>query len=289
MLGFDTLYSNTITDEEIRDLAHAEGRIVLTRDRELLKRREITHGCFVHALKPSQQLREIVQRLQLESHVFVDTESLPSFPRGGAPGRCPGQGPATGWFAEEATFLPAPNLSPPSQGGVAPRVAARGRVPRRGGSRRRSARAPVHAVSALQLAAHAGDKDESLARLPERVAAHYQTFSVCTRCERVFWEGSHWHRMRAMLCRPSVPTARVNARQPLRPGEVFSRREPLQDYLAETDYASSSTLRRFARGVELVPSMGRGWEKRCTLSCSSRRPSTPPTLRWTVASRPAAV
>jgi PDDEXK-like domain of unknown function (DUF3799) len=41
----------------------------------------------------------------------------------------------------------------------------------------------------------------------------------------------------------------VNARQPLRPGEVFSRREPLQDYLAHADYASSSTLRRFARGA----------------------------------------
>ena len=41
----------------------------------------------------------------------------------------------------------------------------------------------------------------------------------------------------------------MNARQPLRPGEVFSRREPLQDYLAQTGYASSSTLRRFARGA----------------------------------------
>ena len=42
-------------------------------------------------------------------------------------------------------------------------------------------------------------KEEVLPRLPERVAAHYHTFSVCTRCERVFWEGSHWHRMRTML------------------------------------------------------------------------------------------
>ncbi len=41
----------------------------------------------------------------------------------------------------------------------------------------------------------------------------------------------------------------MNARQPLRPCEVVSRREPLQDYLAQTDYASSSTLRRFARGA----------------------------------------
>jgi uncharacterized protein with PIN domain len=35
--------------------------------------------------------------------------------------------------------------------------------------------------------------------LPEKVAVHYQTFTTCTRCERVFWQGSHWQRMRAML------------------------------------------------------------------------------------------
>ncbi len=35
----------------------------------------------------------------------------------------------------------------------------------------------------------------------------------------------------------------------LPPGAVFSRREPLQAYLAQTGYASSSELRRFARGV----------------------------------------
>jgi len=37
MLGFDTLYRNAFADEEIRRLADAERRIVLTRDRELLK------------------------------------------------------------------------------------------------------------------------------------------------------------------------------------------------------------------------------------------------------------
>ena len=37
------------------------GRIVLTRDRELLKLRDITHGCYVHALKPAQQFGEIVE------------------------------------------------------------------------------------------------------------------------------------------------------------------------------------------------------------------------------------
>src|SRR4051812_25109978 len=37
MLGFDTLYENGISDEAIRRLAREEKRIVLTRDRELLK------------------------------------------------------------------------------------------------------------------------------------------------------------------------------------------------------------------------------------------------------------
>jgi uncharacterized protein len=65
MLGFDTLYDNHYHDAEIVTIAEAAGRIVLTRDRELLKRRAVTHGCYVHALKSEQQLREIVGRLDL--------------------------------------------------------------------------------------------------------------------------------------------------------------------------------------------------------------------------------
>ncbi|MHB1084516.1 MAG: Mut7-C RNAse domain-containing protein [Thiobacillus sp.] len=65
MLGFDTLYDNHFDDGEIVEIAERDGRIVLTRDRELLKRRAVTHGCYVHALKSEQQLREVVERLDL--------------------------------------------------------------------------------------------------------------------------------------------------------------------------------------------------------------------------------
>ncbi|NWG39924.1 MAG: Mut7-C ubiquitin/RNAse domain-containing protein [Hydrogenophilaceae bacterium] len=65
MLGFDTLYDNHFHDDDIVAICEQDGRIVLTRDRELLKRRTVTHGCFVHALKPEQQLHEIVERLDL--------------------------------------------------------------------------------------------------------------------------------------------------------------------------------------------------------------------------------
>ena len=65
MAGFDTLYDNGFSDNEIAAIAGREARIVLSRDRDLLKRREITHGCYVRALKPWQQLREIFDRLDL--------------------------------------------------------------------------------------------------------------------------------------------------------------------------------------------------------------------------------
>ena len=65
MMGFDTLYDNQFHDDYIVAIAEQDGRIVLTRDRELLKRRTITHGCYLHALKTEEQLREIVERLDL--------------------------------------------------------------------------------------------------------------------------------------------------------------------------------------------------------------------------------
>lgn len=69
MAGFDTLYDNNFDDNEIEVIATQQGRVVLTRDRELLKRRSITHGCYVHALKPAQQLCEIFERLDLARSV----------------------------------------------------------------------------------------------------------------------------------------------------------------------------------------------------------------------------
>lgn len=52
MAGFDTLYDNGYADDRIEAIAVHESRIVLSRDRELLKRRAILHGCFPHAIHP---------------------------------------------------------------------------------------------------------------------------------------------------------------------------------------------------------------------------------------------
>jgi uncharacterized protein with PIN domain len=49
---------------------------VLTRDRELLKRRGITHGCYVHALRSELQLREVFARLDLHRSARPFTRCL---------------------------------------------------------------------------------------------------------------------------------------------------------------------------------------------------------------------
>jgi len=65
LLGFDTLYFNDAGDRRMAEISVQERRILLTRDRALLMRREISHGCFLHALDPREQLEELLLRLDL--------------------------------------------------------------------------------------------------------------------------------------------------------------------------------------------------------------------------------
>jgi uncharacterized protein with PIN domain len=128
MLGFDTLYDNHFHDDDMVEIVEKEGRILLSRDRELLKRRSVTHGCYLHAQKPEAQLREIVERLDLARSAKPFT-------------RC------------------------------------------------------LHCNALL----HPVEKTRVLDRLPPRVREHYEHFSICDMCGRVYWEGSHWRNMRRML------------------------------------------------------------------------------------------
>ncbi|MDZ7621952.1 MAG: Mut7-C RNAse domain-containing protein, partial [Candidatus Competibacteraceae bacterium] len=50
---------------ELARVASAERRILLTRDRALLKRAVVTHGLFVRATDPRRQIEEVLDRLDL--------------------------------------------------------------------------------------------------------------------------------------------------------------------------------------------------------------------------------
>ncbi len=65
LLGFDTIYRNDIDDPELADISRTEHRILLTRDRNLLKRKVVSHGYFVRNIHAEQQVREVVQRFDL--------------------------------------------------------------------------------------------------------------------------------------------------------------------------------------------------------------------------------
>ncbi len=62
MLGFDAAYRNDYADHEVAGLAESEGRIVLTRDRRLLRFRIITHGYWLRSDDPRIQVKEVLGR-----------------------------------------------------------------------------------------------------------------------------------------------------------------------------------------------------------------------------------
>jgi hypothetical protein len=128
LAGFDTRYDNAIRDDDLVAIALREGRVVLSRDRELLKRRALMHACFVHALKPERQFAEIVWRLDLAAQARPFSLCL-------------------------------------------------------------ACNAPLRPVA----------RAEVLERLPQRVRERQERFTTCDGCGRVFWAGSHWRAMRAVL------------------------------------------------------------------------------------------
>ncbi|HUX25558.1 MAG TPA: Mut7-C RNAse domain-containing protein [Burkholderiales bacterium] len=50
-------------------------------------------------------------------------------------------------------------------------------------------------------------KSEVLARLPEKVRAAYERFQLCPGCGRIYWEGTHYERLRRLLDPGAQPDA----------------------------------------------------------------------------------
>jgi uncharacterized protein len=76
VLGFDVWWSSEADDQTLTDISLNEQRILLTRDRGLLKRRAITHGLFVHSEQPEQQTVEVIRRLDLRQRLTPLTRCL---------------------------------------------------------------------------------------------------------------------------------------------------------------------------------------------------------------------
>jgi len=69
MAGFDTLYNNDAPDDKLADISAAEGRILLTFDRVLLKRSSVVYGYCVRSRDPAMQLKEVLKHFDLFGHL----------------------------------------------------------------------------------------------------------------------------------------------------------------------------------------------------------------------------
>jgi hypothetical protein len=128
MAGFDVLHDTSAADEAIVRAAHGSRRTILTRDKGLLRRREVERAYFVRADAADTQLVEVIGALQLEDAMRPFT-------------RC------------------------------------------------RECNALLEDLPTDQLPD----------AVPPAIRTLYDAFKRCPRCERVYWPGSHYARMQALI------------------------------------------------------------------------------------------
>ncbi|AWN74330.1 Mut7-C RNAse domain-containing protein [Legionella anisa] len=125
LLGFDVVYENNLTDENIIQRSKKEHRIVLTRDVGILKNKSITHGHWMHNTNPEKQVEEVLMQFQLTKQCKPFTRCL----------NC---------------------------NGLLKKV----------------------------------DKSKITKDIPELAKKYYQTFMRCQSCKKIYWEGSHYIKLK---------------------------------------------------------------------------------------------
>jgi len=76
LCGFDTLFSQFFEDREIIETALREKRIILTRDKQLLKDRRVTHGYWIRSQNHYEQLGEVFVRFDLRDRMALFTRCI---------------------------------------------------------------------------------------------------------------------------------------------------------------------------------------------------------------------
>ena len=128
LLGFDALADGNLEDAELAATSVEQGRILLTRDRPLLKRAIVTHGYLVRSTEPDRQTVEVLRRFDLAGSVNPFSRCM----------ECNG----------------------------------------------------------LVRSVEKRDIDHLLEPLTRK---HFNDFTQCGGCGRVFWRGSHFHRLRIVV------------------------------------------------------------------------------------------
>ena len=132
MMGYDALFFNDIEDGRLVDMAMKEGRVVVTRDTQIAKRRVAANGSLRVILTrdddPRRQLLQVMKELGLDCRQMQFTRCLECNRR----------------------------LNPRS-------------------------------------------KEEVKDLVPPYVLSTQTQYMQCPSCSRVYWQGTHWQRMRSAL------------------------------------------------------------------------------------------
>jgi uncharacterized protein with PIN domain len=67
MLGWDTLYSNQYSPDEIIAIARQEKRIILSRSYQLTRHKEVTHSYWIWSPDPLVQIKDLIRKMDLSN------------------------------------------------------------------------------------------------------------------------------------------------------------------------------------------------------------------------------
>jgi uncharacterized protein with PIN domain len=128
LFGFDTYFSTDSKDRDIINISLSDKRIILTRDRELLKNKRVTHGYWIRSVYPDAQIKDVLLRFDLKNKLAPFTRCM----------ECNG-------LLEDVS------------------------------------------------------KKEILNRLLPKTRQYYRKFKRCRQCNRIYWNGSHYRRMKERI------------------------------------------------------------------------------------------
>jgi uncharacterized protein len=128
LCGFDTVYNTEFNDQDIINLALTGNRVILTRDKGLLKNKNVTHGYLIRSQHTEEQLKEVMLTFDLKKKISPFTRCM---------------------ICNELLIDTT--------------------------------------------------KQEILHRLQPLTKRYYRKFKLCPSCNRIYWNGSHYDRMRRYL------------------------------------------------------------------------------------------
>ncbi len=76
LCGFDTCYRTDLNDNGIIDLAITEMRTILTRDKEMLRNKNVRHGFRIRSQYPRTQLKEVFLNFDIKKPIALFSRCL---------------------------------------------------------------------------------------------------------------------------------------------------------------------------------------------------------------------